>query len=78
MEKTKTVKAAIVLNDWKLPIFKRGLDKEGYQYTKHRGPTPDTLVLKIETDDLERLKPIVEKMNQDAGLAVSHQSQGRA
>ena len=63
-EATKT--AAIVIDDWKLSIFKKTLDKEGYEYTQHPGITPCTITLKVTTDSIAKLQPIVERMNVEA------------
>lgn len=42
--------AAIIIDDWKLPIFKKTLDTEGYKYSKHKGPGKGCITLKIATD----------------------------
>ncbi len=60
------MKVAIAIDDWKLPIFQKTLDKKGYKYTKHPGLTPNTLFLKVETDTIGKLQPIIERMNQEA------------
>jgi hypothetical protein len=40
-------KAATVIDDWKLPIFKRHLDAAGYKYDEPVPFTDGTLVLKV-------------------------------
>lgn len=55
--------AGVVIDGWKLPIFKRHLDAAGYEYTEHPGITPDTLTLKVTCESAHRLKPIVEAAN---------------
>ena len=59
-------KAVIVLDDWKLPIFKKTLESEGYKYSKHPGLSKGTLILKVETDNLAKLAGIVKGMNGEA------------
>ncbi len=60
------MKAAIVIDDWKLPIFKKTLDSEGYKYSEHKGPADGCITLSVETDSIAKLKPIVERINKEA------------
>jgi len=60
--------AAIAIDSWKLPVFTKMLKKAGYQFTKAKGLTDDTLFLKVETEDLEKLKDLVIRMNTAAAL----------
>lgn len=55
--------AGVVIDGWKLPIFKRHLDAAGYEYTEHPGITPDTLTLKVTFKWLHMLQPIIEAAN---------------
>ncbi len=55
--------AAIVIGDWKLSIFKKTLDNEGYKYSEHNGPVKGCITLKVETDSIAKLNPVVERMN---------------
>ncbi|MCK5504063.1 MAG: hypothetical protein KAJ10_02815 [Thermodesulfovibrionia bacterium] len=64
--------AGIVIDDWKLSIFKKTLDKEGYEYTEHKGLTKKTLILKVKTDSIAQLQPIVERMNAEAARSRMH------
>lgn len=57
--------AAVVIDSWKLPIFKKHLDKAAYSYTEHPGPTPDTLILKVSYEWVHKLQPIVEKATEE-------------
>lgn len=59
-------KAAIVLDRWKLPLFKKRLSEAGYAYTEVPGPHPDTVILKVQTESIAQLQPVVEKMNDEA------------
>ena len=59
-------KAGIMLDDWKLPIFKKSLDDAGFQYEQSPGITEDTILLTVETDDLYALSLVVKKMNDKA------------
>lgn len=54
----KTV--GIAIDNWKLPIFKKHLDAGGFQYTEHPGLTADAMILKVKTNFIATLQPIVE------------------
>lgn len=60
------MKAAIAIDGWKLPIFERNLSQSGYAYEKGPGVTADTLILTINTDNLEALSGIVKAANTEA------------
>lgn len=55
--------AAVVIDDWKLPTFKKHLDAAGYTYTEHPGITKETLTLKVRYEWVAALKPIIETAN---------------
>jgi hypothetical protein len=50
----------IVVDDWKLPVFRRQLETAGFAYTDGGGPIPGVTALKVETDNLLALKCVVE------------------
>lgn len=52
--------AGVVIDDWKLSIFKRHLDAAGYKYTEHPGLTVNTLTLKVTCESAHELQPVVE------------------
>ncbi len=58
--------AGIGIDDWKLGIFERKLAAAGYAFTKGPGVTDDTLLLKVETDDLKALEIVVRAANTEA------------
>lgn len=58
--------AAIVLDDWKLDIFKRILTDAGYRFTEHEGVTPDTVTLKVEATNMVILGEVVKACNNAA------------
>ena len=60
--------AAIVLDSWKLKIFKKHLDEAGFDYRQHSGPGHDCITLKVffEFKDFKKLNSLVVKMNQTA------------
>ena len=43
--------AAIVIDRWKLPVFKRRLDAASYNFTEHDGSTPESMVLKVPYEE---------------------------
>lgn len=57
--------AGVVIDDWKLPIFKRHLDAAGCKYTEHPGITQGTLTLRVEYEWVSELKPIIEAANKE-------------
>lgn len=40
--------AAVALDDWKLPVFKKRLDDAGYAYEQRAGIVKDTLTLIVK------------------------------
>jgi hypothetical protein len=64
------VKAAVAMDAWKLPIFKKHLDAAGYQYDE---PVPltldnETLVLTVHCEWVHKLQPIVEAANRECAI----------
>lgn len=55
--------AGVVIDDWKLPVFKRHLDAAGRTYTEGPGITADTVLLKVQYEWVADLKPIIEAAN---------------
>lgn len=52
-------RAAVVLDTWKLPIFKKHLDAAGYKYDEPVPFTAGTLLLKVHYEWVHQLQPIV-------------------
>lgn len=61
--------AAVVLDDWKLPIFTTVLDRGKFKYTQHPGIIKNTITLRVETDFIARLQPFIEEANAKAAAA---------
>ena len=59
-------KVAIVLNTWKLPIYKKILDEENFKYSEFKGPMPGCITLTIETETIEKLHLVVIKATSEA------------
>lgn len=57
--------AGVVIDEWKLQIFKRHLDGAGCKYTEHPGITQGTLTLIVEYEWVSELKPIIEAANEE-------------
>jgi hypothetical protein len=55
------VKAAIAVDNWKLPIFRERLTGAGYEYADAGAFTGDTTILTVETNDMLRLKRLLEE-----------------
>lgn len=60
------IKVAVMIDRWKLEIFKKHLDKAGFKYKKHPGLTHDTINLKVDAETIEELHPIILAANQEA------------
>lgn len=63
------MKAGIVIDDWKLPIFKRHLSQAGHVYEQAPGVTKATLLLTVETDNVAALEIVVRAANAEAATA---------
>jgi hypothetical protein len=59
------MKIGIAIDSWKLPIFKKHLDKAGFAFTENPGLSKDTLTLMVECEWIGTLKPIVEAANRE-------------
>lgn len=59
------MKAGIVVDDWKLPIFRKRLTEAGYTYTDVGGLTHDTTVLTVETNNILKLKDVLERCQEE-------------
>lgn len=53
------MKAAVVIEKWKLPIFERHLKTAGFVWVEEQGLTNDTLTLKVEYESVANLKPVI-------------------
>jgi len=62
------MKAAIFIDDWKLPIFERSLTHAGYTYEVAEGRLPLGLVLTVTTDDIKSLETVVRAANTEAAV----------
>lgn len=60
------MKAGVVLDSWKLKIFKRRLDAAGYTYEQHDGPLPKTITLTVHTEDKEGLLKVLTAASTEA------------
>lgn len=55
------MKAGIAVDNWKLPIFRKLLTEAGYEYKDGGELTIGTTLLTVETDDMLKLKAVLEK-----------------
>lgn len=60
------MKAAIVIDSWKLPIFKKHLTQANFIYTQSPGLTANTLTLTVKTARELTLADIVRSANAEA------------
>lgn len=59
----KTV--GIVIDKWKLSVFEKYLDAAKFSYKRHPGLTDDTLLLKVKTEFVSTLQPVVEAAQEE-------------
>lgn len=57
--------AAVVLDSWKLPVFKKRLDRAGFSYEQAPGLTADTITLRVKYEWVADLQPIIEAANKE-------------
>ena len=62
------MKAAIAIDNWKFPIFKRHLDEAGLSFKDESGLTEDSRLLTVETDvdSIGALQAVVVAANNEA------------
>lgn len=58
--------AGVVVDDYKLPTFRRVLDAAGYSYTEHKGLTDGTTLMRVEYDWVAALKPVIEQAERES------------
>ena len=72
-------KAAVVVDDWKIPIFKKHLDAAGFKYEPAVSFTANTSILKVYYEWVHELKPVVEAaMLECASGSATHLPPGHA
>lgn len=55
------LKAGIVVDDWKLPVFRRRLSEAGFEYEDAGAFTANTTALTVETTNMLALKKVLEE-----------------
>lgn len=60
------MKAGIVIDAWKLPIFERHLTQSGYSFTNAGPLVAGTLFLSVETTNAEALQEVLKAANTEA------------
>jgi len=62
------MKTGIIIDDYKLPVFKKHLDQAGHAFTQMAaGDNTILLVIEVESHaDIEALAPIVQAANEEA------------
>lgn len=60
------LKAAIAIDDWKLPIFTRHLSEAGYVFEQLPGVTDDSLLLMVNALSAKELEVVVRAANDEA------------
>lgn len=62
----------IAVDNWKSKILKKDLSEAGFEYTEHEGITKDSIILKVETSDVERLEVVVIEADNKAIRSKMH------
>lgn len=65
-------KAGVVIDAWKLPIFKKHLDEAGYNYQQFNGPTKGVITLQVEYVFVKDVQPIIEAANSECAKEKHH------
>jgi hypothetical protein len=55
------VRAGIGVDNWKLTVFRKRLSEAGYEYHDAGPLTGDTTLLTVETNDMLKLKKVLEE-----------------
>lgn len=61
-----SIKAGIVIDDWKLNIFEHRLSKSGFEFKQTSGPAGGLITLTIETSEINKLHNAVKMANREA------------
>lgn len=72
-----TKKAAVTVDDWKLPVFRQHLDAAGYAY---EGPIPftdGTSILQVTYEWVRDLQPIIEAANRECAKRKQELTRGK-
>ncbi len=60
------IRAAIALDNYKLPVFQKHLEEAKFTYEVTEGITPGTLTMFVETENVNILRMVVENANTEA------------
>jgi hypothetical protein len=52
-------RAGITLDNWKLPVFRKALTDNGFDYEDGGAVTADITLLLVETDDIKKLGSVL-------------------
>ncbi len=66
------LKAGVVLDSWKLPIFERRLKEAGYSWEQHPGVTDDTTLLQVSTNSITELHAVITAAQLEAAKSKKH------
>ena len=67
------MKAGVVVDTWKVPIFTRHLQQNGYTWEDHPGVTSDTRLLTVKTENRHALEIVLRTANSEAAMTGKHQ-----
>lgn len=66
------LKIGIAIDKWKLPIFQKHLESNGYEYEEHPGVTEDTLLLKVLAESQDEVQAIAEAASLECRNIKNH------
>ncbi len=56
----------VVIDHWKLTIFKKHFDESGFKYTEYNGPIENCITLQVETNTIAELHPVIKAASDEA------------
>lgn len=60
------MRVGIAIDSWKLKVFSKFLTRAGFTFEQGEGVVAKTLMLYVETDTIQNLRPLIQKANEEA------------
>lgn len=64
--------AAVVCDDWKLPVFRKRLKLAGFDFDEIAGPMPGVYTLKVRCGRISDMKPIIDAAESECRKRRAH------
>jgi len=59
------MKIGVVIDKWKLSIFRKRFHESGVKFSEHKGLTDDTLLLRISCEFMADVQHVIEQANNE-------------